>query len=255
VLLDKVLTQMAYPLGISLALGLLALVWVLAGRRRLGAGALAVALFWLGFWSLPVVSDSLRFSLEAQSEELAVEALPTADAVVVLGGTMRPAAPGEPYPDLGSAADRVWHAARIFHAGRAPVVIVSAGNLPWLDTGISEARAIEQFLSDLGVPSEAILLEERSANTRQNALFTGELMRENGLETALLVTSALHMPRALAAFLAAGVAVSPAATDFEVRSVPVHVLRWVPDAGALASGARAVKEYLGLWVYRWRGWA
>jgi uncharacterized SAM-binding protein YcdF (DUF218 family) len=71
----------------------------------------------------------------------------------------------------------------------------------------------------------------------------------------LLVTSALHMPRALATFRALGVDTIPAPTDFEAVPQPFHPLRWLPDAETLAASTQAIKEYLGLWVYRWRGWA
>ena len=214
-----------------------------------------MAIFWLGLWSLPVVSDALSLSLERRFVNQTVAELPLADAVVVLGGGMAPAPPEWPYPDLGGGADRVWQGARIYHAGKAPLVIISGGSLPWLGKRMSEAEAMWQLLADLGVPSDAVLFESRSRSTRENALYTAKLVQERGLDQVLLVTSALHMPRALATFRAAGIDAIPAATDFEVMPEPNHVLRWLPDAAALAKSSRAFKQYIGLWVYRWRGWA
>ena len=89
----------------------------------------------------------------------------------------------------------------------------------------------------------------------ENALYTAEILEAQGMGPVLLVTSALHMPRALATFRAAGVDAIPAATDFEVMPRPRVLLDWLPDAEALAASTRALKEYLGLWVYRYRGWA
>lgn len=252
---DKILAQLAYPLGLSLSLCALALLLMLFHWRRLAAMALVVAVGWLGAWSLPAVSDALRLSLEDRFPKVLVSVLPEAGAVVVLGGGIRSGTPDWPYPDLGSAADRAWHAARIFHAGKAPVILVSGGRLPWLGEFASEAEAMRVFLSDLGVPSDAVLLEDRSRSTRENAVLTAEFLRERGIDDVLLVTSAMHMPRALATFRAAGVEAIPAPTDFEVRPVPNQPLRWLPDADALRDSTRALKEYLGLWVYRWRGWA
>ena len=103
--------------------------------------------------------------------------------------------------------------------------------------------------------ASAVLLETDSATTRGNAVYTAQLLEDRGLERVLLVTSALHMERALATFRAAGVEAWPAPTDFEVEPLPPDLLRWLPDAQALADSTRALKEYLGLWVYRWRGWA
>jgi uncharacterized SAM-binding protein YcdF (DUF218 family) len=253
--LDKLLSQLAYPLGFSLCLTLLALLLFGLRRRRWGAAVLTLSLLWLGLWSLPVVSDALRRSLEGQFANRSVADLPTADAIVVLGGGITPAPPDWPYPDLGQGADRVWHAARIYRAGKAPRVILSGGRLPWLGERASEAVAMRQLLTDLGVPPDAVQIEEHSRSTYENARHTAQLLEQQKLQQVLLVTSALHLPRALATFRAAGINALPAPTDFEVMPQPPHLLRWLPDAQALADSTRALKEYLGLWVYRWRGWA
>ena len=252
--LDKLLAELAYPLGFSLSLCLLGLLLLALGRRRSGVGVILVAVGWSGVWSLPAVSDALRQSLEGRFSYLAVAELPVADAVVVLGGAIGPGPPGWPYPDLGAAADRIWHAARVYHAGKAKRLILSGGHLAWQGERPSEAGAMSQLLTDLGVPAGALVLDERSRNTRENALYSAELIRTLGIERVLLVTSALHMPRALASFRAAGVEAMPAPTDFEVMPQPAHPLRWLPDAEALAGSTRALKEYLGWWVYWWRGW-
>ena len=114
---------------------------------------------------------------------------------------------------------------------------------------------MRQFLSDLGVPPDAVLIEEQSRSTYENAQHTAQLLQRHEIKQILLVTSALHLPRALATFRAARIDALPAPTDFEVMPEPPHPLRWLPDAEALFDSTRALKEYLGLWVYRWRGWA
>lgn len=253
--LDKLLSQLAYPLGLSIALGLLAFVLLSVGRRRSGLLVLALGMLWLTPWSLPVVSDGLRLSLESRFAREPASALPQVDAIVVLGGGISGGPRDWPDPDLGPAADRVWHAARLFHAGKAPRMILSGGSMPWNGERRSEAEAMQRFLADLGVPSGALLLDGRSRNTHENAVYTAQILNEQGLGRVLLVTSALHMPRALATFQAAGVDAVAAPTDFEVMPQPDHPLRWLPDSEALFASTRALKEYLGWWVYRWRGWA
>jgi uncharacterized SAM-binding protein YcdF (DUF218 family) len=253
--LDKLLAQLAYPLGLSLGLAVLALALLVVGRYRLALAALSIGILWLGLWSMPIASERLRLSLESRFAQESVAALPAADAVVVLGGGIKGAPPDWPYSDLGRASDRVWHAARIYHAGKAPRLILSGGSMPWLGARRTEADAMQGFLVDLGVPIEAILREGRSRNTRENALYTAEILNAQGIGRVLLVTSALHMPRALATFRAVGIDAVPAATDFEVMPEPGHPIRWLPDAEALFDSTRALKEYLGWWVYRWRGWA
>jgi len=253
--LDKVLSQLAYPLGLSLGLCLLALLVLTWGRRRWAAGLILMAVVWVGSWSLPVVSDALRESLEGQFANRPIAALPAAEVAVVLGGAMRAGPPEWPYPDLGAAADRIWHAARLFHAGKVQYLLMSGGTLAWQGARQPETEAMRRFLLDLGVPDAALLFEDRSRTTRENALYSAELIRARGFQRVLLVTSALHMPRALASFRAVGIEAIPAPTDFEVMPESPHPLRWLPDAEALAASTRALKEYLGLWGYRWRGWA
>jgi uncharacterized SAM-binding protein YcdF (DUF218 family) len=253
--LDKILSQLVYPLGTSLLLIAIALIGLLLGRSRLASSAIVLAATWLGLWSLPVVSDQLRLSLESRYPQVSAEQLPSADVIILLGGGMQATPPDWPYPGLGSSADRVWHAARLYHAGKAPVILVSGGVMGWEGQRRSGAHAMREFLVDLGVPTEAVLIEDRSRSTRENAVFSLEILRQQRFETALLVTSALHMHRSIASFRALGLNPVPAATDFEVMPEPNHIKRWLPDAEALHDSTRALHEYIGLVTYRLRGWA
>jgi uncharacterized SAM-binding protein YcdF (DUF218 family) len=91
---------------------------------------------------------------------------------------------------------------------------------------------MRQFMLDLGVPANALLTEERSRNTRENAEMSAKLLRERGIQKVLLVTSALHMRRAVKLFEQQGLLVQPVATDHEVGS-PKERMSWLPDANAL----------------------
>ena len=115
-----------------------------------------------------------------------------------------------------------------------------------------ESSVMAELLQQLGVPAAAILQETRSRTTRENRDFSLPILQANGIRRILLVTSALHMPRALALFRATALDVIPAPTDFEIHTPDnTHPLRWLPDAQALADGSRAFKEYLGRWVDEW----
>ena len=100
------------------------------------------------------------------------------------------------------------------------------------------------LLVDLGVPPGRIVLEERSRNTRENAEFTAGLLKEYRVQRVLLVTSALHMRRAVGEFERAGVDVVPAATD-HVQGTVSGVRLWLPDTGALDGAGKAMKEIAG----------
>jgi uncharacterized SAM-binding protein YcdF (DUF218 family) len=255
-LFTKVLTQLAMPLGFGGVLILFGIAASLLRRRRLGTGLSLAGLLWISLWATPLFSNWVRRSLEGRYRPIALEALPNADAIVVLGGAVAGVAAPRLYPDLTASADRVWHAARLFHAGKAPLVVLSGGRLPWDEAQGPEADAMLRFLTDLGVPEDKVILEERSRNTYENARETERLLEAGGGKKVLLVTSALHMRRAQATFQDVGIDLVAAAADYEVETErKLTLLDFLPDAGALEGSSRALKEYLGLWVYRLRGWA
>jgi uncharacterized SAM-binding protein YcdF (DUF218 family) len=255
--MDKLAVALISPLGIALVLGTMAvLLGLVGGRRRAGRSARppsgrwsvvlgAIAVLVLALGSMPVVSHALRGHIESKFPPTPIRDLPTAQAIVVLGGGIRPPEPGAAAPDLGAGADRVWFGARLYHAGKAPLVVLSGGSDP-RSSATSEADASVPLIRDLGVPAQALLLERDSRDTLQNARFTAPLLRERGIRRILLVTSALHMPRAMAKFQAEGFEVLPAATDHEAQRhhTPSD---WLPTAIALDGTARAIKELVGIW--------
>ena len=246
--LSKLAIALISPLGASLFGGLLAFLLTLAGRRRLAFWFGAAALLWLWFWSLPVASNWVRGYLEDQHPPMAVHEVPQAEAIVVLGGGVSPAGHGDLYPNLESGADRVWHAARLFHASKAPLVLLTGGSDP-SHSAASEAEAMGQFMRDLGVPGQAMVLENRSRNTTQNAEYSAEILAEQGISRILLVTSAYHMPRAKGLFEAQDLEVIPVATDHEVLSRPLW-RNLLPETSALDVSSRAIKEIVGRLVGR-----
>lgn len=247
-IVSKLAIALISPLGASLFGGLLALFLALAGRKRLAFWSGILALLWLWCWSLPAASNWVRGYLEDQHPPIVIQEVPQAEAVVVLGGGVSPASTSELYPNLESGADRVWHAARLFHASKAPLILLTGGSNPE-HSATSEAEAMAQFIQDLGVSPEAILLERRSRNTTENVKYSAEILAERGINRILLVTSAYHMPRAKTLFEAQGLEIIPVATDHEVLSRPL----WrdlLPDASALDGSSRAIKEIIGRLVGR-----
>ena len=115
----------------------------------------------------------------------------------------------------------------------------------------------------MGVPDEAIVQDPTSLNTYQNAVNVKKILQERGLNQVLLVTSALHMPRSLLIFKHQGIEAIPAATDFWVSQLSLdeigdspqaRMLNLLPDANKLNQVSKVIKEYIGLGVYRLRGW-
>jgi uncharacterized SAM-binding protein YcdF (DUF218 family) len=158
---------------------------------------------------------------------------------------------------LGGASDsRILYASRIYHAGKAPRILISGGNLPWGSAAVPEAEQIADLLVEFGAPRSALILETKSRTTRENAVNSAAIFREHGWRNGLLVTSGAHMPRAIAAFHKVGLDVVLAATDIYAGPLQLDsLLDLLPDAGALARTTSAIKEMIGLRVYRFRSWA
>ncbi len=252
--LSKLIPLFIYPLGFAVLLSVLAtgLLGVSAGLARL---FLFVAVIVLWGASTPMFADYLGLTLEGQYPPVAVAATPVADVIVVLGGAVGGAKPPRVVPDLSAAADRVLHAARLYRAGKAPVVLISGGNIPWLGSTMPEAKLIQALLEEWGVPAASIISEAASRNTYENAVLSRQVLAEHGLQRVLLVTSALHMPRALATFKTAGIDAVPGATDFAVTYRDhLTLIDFLPDAEALSRTTYAMREYVGYAYYRWKGW-
>ncbi len=258
--LSKLLPLFLYPLGLACLLMVVALVmwW---RRSRLVPVPIALALILLLGGSSGWVANGLTKSLEWQY--MPRVALPTADAIVVLGGATKSAFPPRPGVDLSESGDRVLYGAQLYREGKAPVVIASGGRINWRGGGPSESADMAEIMKTLGVPTSAILQDPASLNTHQNAVNVKKIMKERGIQRVLLVTSAMHMPRSLKIFQRQGIEAIPAPTDFLVtqhdleessNTTEAIVLNLLPDTDRLDKTTRALKEYIGTVVYRLRGW-
>ena len=254
ILIDKLLTALILPLGFSLVLGVTAAALLWVGRHRLAGLVLALSLILLWVFSTPLMAQILLASLENRYATLDKNA--KADVAILLGGMLEePEKTGGP-PSLSGAADRALHAARLYRAGRVRFILVSAGNLPWLAMHGPEARSIASLLEEWGVPENALLLETVSRNTFENARLSKPIWDAHLFKRGLLVTSAFHMPRALAVFRRAGFNVEPSPADFGGgQLLEAGVLSFIPDAGALQTSSIMVREWIGMLIYRLRGWA
>lgn len=243
-----------YPLPLALLAILIGTLLLWKQRRIIGAGLIGLAVAGLYLLATPAISDALAGSLERQYGPVPVDELPRTDAIVVLGGGVLPPARPRDDADLGQAADRVWHGAAVYRAGRASLIIVT-GARPYVDSGDSAAETTRDLLQRLGVPESALVVRGDSTSTREDALTVREAMEQRQLEDVLLVTSALHMPRAVATFRAVGIRVWPASTDHEVvQPARRGVWAWLPYHQAFARANRAWHEYAGMLYYRLRGW-
>ncbi len=246
---NKIVFFFLNPLMLGL-LGLLAgIVLARVGWRKCAAAAKVAALLWLWFWFSTLPSRWIGRPLESRFPPRAMDEIPTADAIVELGGGMA----GHDLPGYGAemaaGADRAWCAARLWKAGKAPAVI---------PTGTGVAVGDAAFLSDYGVPDAALWVENDSRNTEENIKFTAKLLRtktKTAKPRILLVTSAWHMRRAMLFFAkyAPEVEAIPVAADYEHTLAAERRLSgqdFTPNADAFARNTALFKELLGYWGYR-----
>jgi uncharacterized SAM-binding protein YcdF (DUF218 family) len=261
IFLSKLLPLFAYPLGLACLLLVLALAFHRNARVRWGLTLTAVLILWLS--STTGLSNLLARSLEYRYQP--PDEIPAAEVAVVLGGGTDPAVPPRSSVEINSAGDRVLYAAELYRQGLARRLLLTGGEISWQTGGFSSpAEDMAAILTTIGVPQEALWLETESLNTYENALFCAEMLAESGIQTILLVTSAMHMPRAVALFEAQGLEVIPLPVDYSVtdevlgegdtNTALVKVLDIIPNASNLTLTTAALKEYFGMLVYQLRGW-
>ena len=261
VYLSKLLPLFVYPTGIIAILIIVAII--LRKRKNWQSGLLIAALLILFLCGNRWVSTALVRSLEWRN--LPTTTIPQAEVIVLLGGgTQAPRAP-RPMTEVNSAGDRVLYAAKLYREGAAPIILASGGKVNFTpDSPSTPAEDMADLLTFLDVPPSAIWQQNRSQNTYEDALYSTILLAEQGIEEIILVTSAIHMPRAKALFEAQGLTVIPAPADFSVTEqdwqnllnpgLDEALLYLLPNASALNSTTNAFKEYLGIFIYRLRGW-
>lgn len=246
---SKVLQGIFEPgnlLLILLAIG----VWRLAtSRRRRGLG-LVVFVFVVGaLIAIVPIADLPLVPLEGQFPIL--RKLPDKiDGVILLGGAVDPGLTAE-YNQvaLNSAAARITEVLRLARHYPTARIVLSGGNASLLHQSTTEAQATARLLEQLGVPSDRLLLENRSRTTHQNAVFSKQLVDPQPGQVWILVTSAYHMPRAVGCFRRIGWPVVPDPVDFEAAmSLDISF------AEGLTALNKAEHEWLGLVGYYVAGW-
>jgi uncharacterized SAM-binding protein YcdF (DUF218 family) len=246
-LLAACATQPLAWLALLLAVGTLLLLRgrLVAGRRWVVAALLCLLL--LGWLPLP---DRLVHALETLHAPAERGAGVAAFAgVVVLGGSFEAAGlqQGRAQPQLNARADRLTEAVALALAHPALPVVFTGG---CVDTGsgcLAEAALAQRFFTSMALPPERVRYEAAARTTHENALFTAQLPGLDASQPWLLLTSAWHMPRAVAAFRAQGWNVTPWPADFR-SSTEVNWTAYSLSAG-VQQWQLLLHEGLGLLAY------
>ena len=261
IFLSKFLPLFVYPLGLACVLIFLALL--VSYKRNTSNILIVLALVILWLSSTTGFSNLLARSLELKY--LPPTEIPSGQVLVVLGGGTEPASPPRTTVEINGAGDRVLYAAELYKQGKAPFILLSGGDIEWLSSGSSTpAQDMAALLVQMGVPESALWLENESMNTYENALYAKEFLDEQDIDQILLITSAMHMPRAVALFEKQGFEVTPLPVDFSVTdsisasssegNIVGKLIDIMPTASNLALTTNAMKEYLGYFIYKLQGW-
>jgi uncharacterized SAM-binding protein YcdF (DUF218 family) len=262
--LKKLLSAALQPyslLLVGMAVGLVLLCFT--KKQRLGRGLLSAGLVLLALLSVGPVARSVVRPLEATYPPLLAEATqasatmpdgsPAPRWVMVLGGGHAEGPSLAPIHQLSAPSlVRLAEGIRLQRLLPESKLVLSGGGN---GTGATEADLLAAAGASLGVPQGRMVLESQSWDTIDEVRALRALVGE---ERFALVTSATHLPRAMAMFKKAGMNPLPAPTDYLAADQPVgmgHVLGLIPHAAAGLMIERALHEYLGLFWAKLRGQA
>jgi uncharacterized SAM-binding protein YcdF (DUF218 family) len=251
--LSKLLAFFAQPSNLIVLLGLIGLALTRTRFARAGRRLAAGSLVLIGLIGFLPFGRALSLLLENRFPPWDAAGAPPA-GIVVLGGAVRTsmlATRGE--IGLNEAAERVVAVPALAKRYPAARIIYSGGDAGLLVHHGSEADVVTGLFESLGVPASRLTLEDRSRNTIENAVYSKALAQPKPGERWLLLTSALHMPRAIGAFRQAGFAVEAYPVDYQTSG-----WRDVLDVDRSLSGALrrtddALQEWIGLIAYRITG--
>ena len=250
-LLSKVLDFLLLPTVWLLVL----LIMALLARPTLRRRWLFVALVLTLVSTNSFLVNELLLAWERPPVALAV--LPRhADAAVLLTGITDVNKSPHDRAYLGPGADRLTHSLWLYRAGRVRCILISGGSGAVQAKAHTEAQDLATLLRLAGVPNSAIILEEKSRNTRENALFTQQVIAARPeLDTLILVTSAFHVRRAEGCFAKVGlhpIAFPAGFRSTDRRTTPDFWL--VPNPEALVNFSLLTHEVTGWLTYKMLGY-
>jgi uncharacterized SAM-binding protein YcdF (DUF218 family) len=235
-------------IGIAALIGaiLLARGNVIAGRRWVIGAALAL---WI--CGLSPLSDLLIAPLEHRFPRPDLAGANTRiDGIIMLGGAEDARVNvARELMSLNDAGERVTEAVALARRFPQAKVVFTGGSDALLMTKPPEAQRALQLFMALGVDSSRVIIEDKSRNTHENAVFTRDLIKLKPGERWLLITSSWHMPRSIGTFRQAGLDVMPWPVDYRTAAGMAFFMPHNSLNQGLQRLDYIMKEYLGLVVY------
>jgi len=248
--LSKLLAFATLPSNLVIVAGLIGLALTLTRWRRVGRALAAAALLLLAVLGLSPAPGLFAATLEDRFPDWNPSAAPPA-GIIVLGGAIDPDLSRESGAAvLGRSFQRLTVVPELARRYPEARIVYSGGNGELMPSAAREADYALPLLESLGVPRERLIAERESRNTAENAAFTRALVDPKPGERWLLVTSAVHMPRAVGCFRRVGFEVEPVPVG-RTASLAMAPMRSLAEGLALLDGA--AREWIGLIAYRLTG--
>ena len=250
---SKILGFLLAPVHVAIFLCAVGAALLYTRRRRWGRALAtlgALALLLMGFTPL---GDYLAAPLEARFPEPPRD-MAAPDGIIVLGGAANAELSAERnWPILTEAAERLTTPIALMRQYPEARLVFAGGSAALLGFPYSEAEAVKQFWRDVGLDEGRILYENRSRNSYENALFTRELVQPKPGERWLLITSAMHMPRAMGVFRKAGFSAIAFPVDYRAHRDIARLEFPSAATSGFALVDDAAHEWAGLLAYRLTG--
>jgi uncharacterized SAM-binding protein YcdF (DUF218 family) len=253
-ILSKLLGVLILPSNLVVAIGLVGIVLLLTRFRRLASWLIVTSVVLTALAGFSPLANILMLPLEQRFPPWD-PSRGAPDGIVVLGGSIIPeiAATRGDDSGLNEAAERITATVELARKYPNARIIFTGGNASlFRDAPTEAAVAFRQFVA-LGIAPDRITAEEQSRNTIENAVFSRLVAQPKPGERWLLVTSASHMPRAIAVFRAADFPVDAYPVDYRTRGPGDAVRPFSSVAVGLAQTDLAMHEWAGLLAYRLTG--
>lgn len=184
-----------------------------------------------------------------QPAPVAIQSLKEYSCGIVPGGFASPDADGDGY--FNAASDRFIQAVKLYKPGIIKHLLISGGNGKRDEKSFREAAWVKNELITFGVPDSVIFVEDHSNNTQDNAANSKKILDSLQLKPPyLLITSAIHIPRAALIFRKTGVPVDIFPCNYTAGRGSFSFWDLVPKPSVLMSWNPYLKETTGYWWYK-----
>lgn len=244
--LGKILNALLLPPGLFILI-LSVLIFLIRKSKKWLPLILWVMIILIYLTSITPIRVLLTSKLERVYPPISSQEKP--DAIIVLAAGTVSGSLEEPGRESASLTTlkRLIYAYQL-HQRSGADFILSGGFRP--KGGTSEAAVMKKELLELGAADSKIIVEGKSKNTFENAQLCKKILEKHDFKNVALVTSALHMPRAMMAFKSAGLKVIPAPTDYLGQPNSINLYYFLPSAENLSQVTAALHEYFGILYYR-----